>query len=68
MAILTIPISLTFMGGGMPWTLQGELSTEWTAASVNSPYVAYGYVEPDYFVDEEWTITAEPDDTWTLVA
>lgn len=68
MATLTIPISLTFMGGGMPWTLQGELSTEWTAAAVNSPYVAYGYVEPDYFVDEEWTVNAEPDETWTLVA
>lgn len=52
----------------MPWTLEGELSTEWTAANVQSPYVDSGYVEPDYFEDEEWTVTAALSDTWTLVA
>lgn len=51
----------------MPWTLQGELTTEWTAINVQSPYVKAGYVEPGYFEDEEWTVEAEPDDTWTLV-
>ena len=65
---LIIPLNLVFNGGGMPWTLQGELSTEWTAVAVTSPYIAGGYIEPGYFDDEEWTVTAEPDDTWTLVA
>jgi hypothetical protein len=67
MARIIIPISLSLMGGGMPWTLQGELTTEWATATVTSPYVRFGYVEPDYFVDEEWTLAAEPDQTWTLV-
>lgn len=52
----------------MPWTLEGELSTDWTSANVQSPYVAGGYVEPDYFDDEEWTVTVAQDETWTLVA
>lgn len=68
MARIVIPINLSFMGGGMSWTLVGEVSSEWTTANVAFPYVAYGYIEPDYFDDEEWTVTAEPDQTWTLVA
>jgi hypothetical protein len=68
MARLVIPIALTFMGGGMPWTLQGELTTEWTAATVNQTYVEMYYWLDDYVEDEEWTITPEPSDTWTLVA
>lgn len=68
MARIVIPISLTFMGGGMPWALVGEVSSEWTEANVSSPYVRYGYVEPDYFEDVEWTIAADADETWTLVA
>lgn len=51
----------------MPWTLVGEVSSDWTAVNVASPYVRYDYVVADYFEDEEWVITAEPDDTWTLV-
>lgn len=68
MARIIIPVSFTFMGGGMPWTLEGELTTEWTEANVQSPYVLGGYVLPDYFADEEWTVTAAQDETWTLVA
>lgn len=52
----------------MPWTLVGEVSTEWTAATVASPYVKTSYVVADYFEDEEWVVEAEPDQTWTLVA
>lgn len=66
MARIIIPINLSFMGGGMPWTLVGEVSSEWTEATVTSPYVKTGYVEPDYFEDVEWVVTAEPDDTWVL--
>lgn len=51
----------------MPWTLQGELTTEWTAANVQSPYVAHDYVVVDYFDDEEWTVLPEQSETWTLV-
>ena len=51
----------------MPWTLQGELSTEWTAATVNRPYVLNFYWLDDYVEDEEWTITPDLTDTWTLV-
>ena len=64
---LTIPIKLVFDGGGMPWTLQGELTTDWTAVAVTSPYIAVGYIAPDYFDDDEWVITADPNQTWTLV-
>lgn len=67
MARIIIPINITFMGGGMPWTLVGEVSTTWTEVSVSSPYVAVGYVAPDYFVDVEWTIPADAEETWTLV-
>jgi hypothetical protein len=67
MARLIVPISFSFMGGGMPWTLTGELSTDWTEAAVSRPYVAMFYWLDDYVEDEEWTITAEPDDTWVLV-
>lgn len=67
MARITIPVSFSFMGGGMPWTLQGELSADWTAATVARPYVLNYYWEDDYVVDEEWTITPEPSDEWTLV-
>lgn len=50
----------------MPWTLEGTLSSEWSAATVSSPYIQYGYIEPDYFDDEEWTVTADDDETWVL--
>ena len=66
MAHLIIPISISFMGGGMPWTLVGEVSTEWTSATVSRPYVASGYIVVDYFEDEEWAFIAEPADTWVL--
>lgn len=68
MAIIRIPFNITFMGGGMPWTLVGEATSEWTEASIASPYVRSGYVEPDYFVDEEWVIVPDEDEVWTLVA
>lgn len=67
MARIVIPISFSFMGGGMPWTLVGEVSSEWATVDAASPYVARDYVVADYFEDEEWTLTAEPGDTWTLV-
>lgn len=51
----------------MPWTLVGEVSSEWATVDAASPYVARDYVVADYFEDEEWTLTAEPGDTWTLV-
>ena len=66
MARIIIPINLSFMGGGMPWTLVGEVSSEWATASIASPYVARDYVVADYFEDVEWVVTAEPDDTWVL--
>lgn len=50
----------------MTWTLEGDASTEWTAATVTSPYVKFGYVVADYFEDEEWVVTADDDETWTL--
>lgn len=68
MARIIIPVNITFMGGGMPWTLVGEVSSDWTTANVASPYVASGYVEPDYFVDQEWTIVPDEEEVWTLVA
>ncbi len=67
MARIIIPISLVF-GGSMPWTLQGELSADWTAATVSRTYVAMYYWLDDYVEDEEWTITPELSDTWTLTA
>lgn len=66
MARIVIPITLSF-GGAMPWTLEGTLTSEWTEAAVASPYVSHGYVIPDYFVDEEWTVTPDDDETWTLI-
>lgn len=66
MARIVIPITLAFIGGGMPWTLQGELASEWTTATVTRPYVAMFYWLDDYVLDEEWTIATEPDDTWVL--
>lgn len=65
---IVIPITLSFMGAGMPWTLEGEITTEWTAANVQSPYVDYDYVVADYFADEEWTVLPAQSETWTLVA
>jgi hypothetical protein len=67
MATIRIPVSFTFMGNGMPWTLEGELTTEWTAATVSTPYVEQFYWVSGYVEDEEWDITPEPSSTWTLV-
>ena len=50
----------------MPWTLEGTLTSEWTQATVTSPYIEHGYVVADYFDDEEWVVTADNSDTWTL--
>lgn len=66
MARIIIPITLAFMGGGMAWTLQGELSSDWTTATVTRPYVAMFYWLDDYVEDEEWTILPEPADEWVL--
>lgn len=68
MATIRIPVSLTFMGGGMPWVLEGELTTEWTNATVSSPYVLTGYWDPGYTVDVEWTVEPEPSEEWVLQA
>lgn len=51
----------------MPWTLVGEVSSEWTGVVVASPYIASGYIAPDYFADMEWTIPADDAEIWTLV-
>lgn len=52
----------------MPWTLEGELTTEWTAATIHRPYVQSLYWLPDYVEDEEWSLSPEPDDEWVLAA
>lgn len=52
----------------MPWTLEGELTTEWTSATVTRPYVDQFYWEPGYTVDEEWGLTPDPSEEWTLAA
>ena len=52
----------------MPWTIVGEASSEWTAVTIASPYIAAGYIEPGYYDDEEWTIVPDDEEIWTLVA
>lgn len=68
MARIIIPVRFSFMGGGMPWTLEGDLSTEWTSATVARPYVEAFYWDVGYVEDEEWTVLPSPSDEWTLVA
>lgn len=51
----------------MPWVIQGSTSGTWSAVQVERVYFNSYFVEDDYVEDEEWTLSPEPGDVWTLI-